>query len=69
MLIVGAVMVAIMALTFDWLGAVAERYLRPSGPLTATRYEFAAAYLPHMDVHRPARAGRLPSRPEGPGVG
>lgn len=30
-LIVGAVMVAIVALTFDWLGAVAERYLRPRG--------------------------------------
>lgn len=30
-LIVGAVMVAIVALTFDWVGAVAERYLRPRG--------------------------------------
>jgi len=30
-LIVGAVMVAIVALTFDWLGAVAERYLKPRG--------------------------------------
>lgn len=30
-LIVGAVMVAIVALTFDWLGAMAERYLRPRG--------------------------------------
>jgi osmoprotectant transport system permease protein len=30
-LLVGAVMVAIVALTFDWLGAVAERYLRPRG--------------------------------------
>ena len=30
-LIVGAVMVAIVALTFDWLGAVAERYLKPKG--------------------------------------
>jgi osmoprotectant transport system permease protein len=30
-LIVGAVLVAIVALTFDWLGAVAERYLRPRG--------------------------------------
>ena len=30
-LIVGAVMVAIVALTFDWLGAVAERYLKPQG--------------------------------------
>jgi osmoprotectant transport system permease protein len=30
-LIVGAVLVAIIALTFDWLGAVAERYLRPRG--------------------------------------
>ncbi|MGB7980288.1 MAG: ABC transporter permease [Candidatus Nanopelagicales bacterium] len=30
-LIVGAGMVAIVALTFDWLGAVAERYLKPRG--------------------------------------
>ncbi len=30
-LIVGAVLVAIVALTFDWIGAVAERYLRPRG--------------------------------------
>ncbi len=30
-LIVGAAMVAIVALTFDWLGALAERYLRPRG--------------------------------------
>ena len=30
-IIVGAVLVAIVALTFDWLGAVAERYLRPRG--------------------------------------
>ena len=30
-LIVGAVMVAIVALTFDWLGALAERYLKPRG--------------------------------------
>lgn len=30
-LIVGAAMVAIIALTFDWLGAVAERFLRPRG--------------------------------------
>lgn len=30
-LIVGAVMVAIVALSFDWLGAVAERYLKPRG--------------------------------------
>jgi osmoprotectant transport system permease protein len=30
-LIVGATLVAIVALTFDWLGAVAERYLRPRG--------------------------------------
>ena len=30
-LIVGAVMVALVALTFDWLGAVAERYLKPRG--------------------------------------
>ena len=30
-LVVGAVMVAIVALTFDWLGAVAERYLKPRG--------------------------------------
>lgn len=30
-LIVAAVLVAIVALTFDWLGAVAERYLRPRG--------------------------------------
>ncbi len=30
-LIVGSVAVAIVALSFDWLGAVAERYLRPRG--------------------------------------
>ncbi|MFV0462117.1 MAG: ABC transporter permease [Nostocoides sp.] len=30
-LIVGSVLVAIVALSFDWLGAVAERYLRPRG--------------------------------------
>ncbi len=30
-IIVGAVLVAIVALTFDWVGAVAERYLRPRG--------------------------------------
>lgn len=30
-LIVGAVMVALVALTFDWIGAVAERYLKPRG--------------------------------------
>lgn len=30
-LVVGATLVAIVALTFDWLGAVAERYLRPRG--------------------------------------
>jgi osmoprotectant transport system permease protein len=30
-LIVGGAMVALIALTFDWLGAVAERYLRPRG--------------------------------------
>ena len=30
-LIVGAALVAIIALTFDWIGAVAERYLRPRG--------------------------------------
>lgn len=30
-LIVGAAMVAIIALAFDWLGAVAERFLRPKG--------------------------------------
>jgi osmoprotectant transport system permease protein len=30
-LIVGAVLVAIVALLFDWLGAVAERYLKPRG--------------------------------------
>lgn len=30
-LIVGGVLVAIVALTFDWVGAVAERYLRPKG--------------------------------------
>ncbi|MGI9577134.1 MAG: ABC transporter permease [Microthrixaceae bacterium] len=30
-LIVGASMVAIIALTFDWIGAVAERFLRPRG--------------------------------------
>jgi hypothetical protein len=29
--VVAAVLVAIVALTFDWLGAVAERYLRPRG--------------------------------------
>lgn len=30
-LLVGAGMVAIVALTFDWFGAVAERYLKPRG--------------------------------------
>jgi osmoprotectant transport system permease protein len=30
-LIVGAVMVALVALSFDWIGAVAERYLKPRG--------------------------------------
>ena len=30
-LIVGAILVGIIALTFDWLGAVAERFLRPRG--------------------------------------
>ncbi|MCP4436104.1 MAG: ABC transporter permease [Actinomycetia bacterium] len=30
-LFVGAGMVAVLALTFDWLGAVAERYLKPKG--------------------------------------
>lgn len=30
-LIVGAWLVALVALTFDWFGAVAERYLRPKG--------------------------------------
>lgn len=30
-LIVGSVMVALVALTFDWIGAVAERYLKPRG--------------------------------------
>ncbi len=30
-LIVGGVLVAIVALTFDWVGAVTERYLRPRG--------------------------------------
>lgn len=30
-LLIGSGMVAIVALTFDWLGAVAERYLRPKG--------------------------------------
>jgi osmoprotectant transport system permease protein len=30
-LIVGAAMVAIVALTFDWFGALAERYLKPRG--------------------------------------
>jgi len=30
-IIVGAGMVAIVALSFDWLGALAERYLRPRG--------------------------------------
>jgi osmoprotectant transport system permease protein len=30
-LIVGGALVAIVALSFDWLGAVAERYLKPRG--------------------------------------
>ena len=30
-LIVGAWLVALVALTFDWLGAVAERLLKPRG--------------------------------------
>ena len=30
-LIVGGSLVAIIALGFDWIGAVAERYLRPRG--------------------------------------
>lgn len=30
-LLVGAWLVALVALTFDWLGALAERYLRPKG--------------------------------------
>ncbi len=30
-LIVGAVLVALTALTFDWIGAVLERYLKPKG--------------------------------------
>lgn len=30
-LIVGAAIVTVMALSFDWIGAVAERYLRPKG--------------------------------------
>lgn len=30
-LIVGSAMVAIVALTFDWFGALAERYLKPRG--------------------------------------
>ena len=30
-LIIGALLVAIVALTFDWLGALAETYLRPKG--------------------------------------
>ena len=30
-LIVGALLVAVIALTFDWLGALAERYLKPRG--------------------------------------
>lgn len=30
-LIVGAVLVALVALSFDWLGAVAERFLKPRG--------------------------------------
>jgi osmoprotectant transport system permease protein len=30
-LIVGAVTVALVALTFDWIGAMAERFLRPRG--------------------------------------
>lgn len=29
--VIGAVMVALIALSFDWLGALAERYLRPKG--------------------------------------
>ena len=29
--IIGAVMVALIALSFDWLGALVERYLRPKG--------------------------------------
>jgi osmoprotectant transport system permease protein len=29
--VVGAVMVALIALSFDWIGALAERYLRPQG--------------------------------------
>ncbi len=29
--IIGAIMVALIALSFDWLGALAERYLRPKG--------------------------------------
>ena len=30
-IIVGAVLVALLALIFDWIGAVAERFLRPRG--------------------------------------
>lgn len=30
-LLVGAIMVALVALTFDWLGALAERFLHPRG--------------------------------------
>ena len=30
-LIIGALLVAVIALTFDWLGAMAERYLKPRG--------------------------------------
>jgi osmoprotectant transport system permease protein len=30
-LIIGALLVAVIALTFDWLGALAERYLKPRG--------------------------------------
>ena len=29
--VIGAIMVALIALSFDWLGALAERYLRPKG--------------------------------------
>ena len=30
-LIIGGALVALVALSFDWLGAVAERYLKPRG--------------------------------------
>ena len=30
-IVVGALLVALVALTFDWIGAMAERFLRPRG--------------------------------------